>query len=204
MPVLESPFAQLRLIRQPEQQNEPLQAFDAADEYLLNHLAEQALPANSRVLVLNDSFGALAVSLVGTLQVTSSSDSFLAMQALEKNLVRNGKPFAEGDIFKQPELAHTLRLLADKGFDGFYKGETAKKLIAGVKQAGGHWTPEELAGYRVKQRTPITFDYKGWKIVTAPPASSGGIALACGSSSPYPRCLAGCALCLRHRRPCHW
>ena len=92
--------------------------------------------------------------------------------------LRNGKPFAEGDIFKQPELAHTLRLLADKGFDGFYKGETAKKLIAGVKQAGGHWTPEELAAYRVKQRTPITFDYKGWKIVTAPPASSGGIALA--------------------------
>ena len=93
MPVLESPFAQLRLIRQPEQQNEPLQAFDAADEYLLNHLAELALPAKSRVLVLNDSFGALATSLVGTLQVTSSGDSFLAMQALEKNLVRNGHAY---------------------------------------------------------------------------------------------------------------
>lgn len=53
MPVLESPFAQLRLIRQPEQQNEPLQAFDAADEYLLNHLAEQGLPAGSRVLILS-------------------------------------------------------------------------------------------------------------------------------------------------------
>jgi 23S rRNA (guanine1835-N2)-methyltransferase len=66
MPVLDSPFAQLHLIRQPEQQNEPLQAFDAADEYLLNHLAEQNLPKGSRVLVLNDSFGALAVSLVGT------------------------------------------------------------------------------------------------------------------------------------------
>lgn len=93
MPVLESPFAQLRLIRQPEQQSEPLQAFDAADEYLLNHLAELALPANSRVLVLNDSFGALAVSLVGSMHVTSSSDSFLAMQALEKNLVRNGHAY---------------------------------------------------------------------------------------------------------------
>ncbi len=93
MPVLESPFAQLRLIRQPEQQNEPLQAFDAADEYLLNHLAEQGLPANSRVLVLNDSFGALAISLVTTMHVTSSSDSFLAIQALEKNLVRNGHAF---------------------------------------------------------------------------------------------------------------
>ena len=90
MPLLESPFAQLDLIRQPEQQNEPLQAFDAADEYLLNHLAEQALPVNSRVLVLNDSFGALAISLVNTMKVSSSSDSFLATQALQKNLVRNG------------------------------------------------------------------------------------------------------------------
>ncbi|MCU1757815.1 methyltransferase [Pseudomonas helleri] len=93
MPALESPFAQLHLIRQPEQQNEPLQAFDAADEYLLNHVAELALPANSRILVLNDSFGALAVSLVSTMQVTSSSDSFLAIQGLEKNLVRNGHAF---------------------------------------------------------------------------------------------------------------
>ena len=93
MPALESPFAQLNLIRQPEQQNEPLQAFDAADEYLLNHVAELALPANSRILVLNDSFGALAVSLVSTMHVTSSSDSFLAVQGLEKNLVRNGHAF---------------------------------------------------------------------------------------------------------------
>lgn len=93
MPLLESPFAQLDLIRQPEQQNEPLQAFDAADEYLLNHLAEQALPVNSRVLALNDSFGALAISLVNTMKVSSSSDSFLATQALQKNLVRNGFGF---------------------------------------------------------------------------------------------------------------
>lgn len=93
MPALETPFAQLHLIRQPEQQNEPLQAFDAADEYLLNDLAERALPENSRVLVLNDSFGALAISLTRTQQVTSSSDSYLAVQALEKNLVRNGHAF---------------------------------------------------------------------------------------------------------------
>ncbi|QLG95380.1 class I SAM-dependent methyltransferase [Pseudomonas yamanorum] len=93
MPLLDSPFAQLDLIRQPEQQNEPLQAFDAADEYLLNHLAEQQPTLAARVLVLNDSFGALAASLEGRVQVTSSGDSFLGAQALEKNLVRNGKAF---------------------------------------------------------------------------------------------------------------
>ncbi|MBC3363056.1 methyltransferase [Pseudomonas sp. SWRI154] len=93
MPLLDSPFAQLDLIRQPEQPNEPLQAFDAADEYLLAFLAEQQPSAESRVLVLNDGFGALAASLVGKVKVTSSGDSFLALQALEKNLVRNNLPF---------------------------------------------------------------------------------------------------------------
>ncbi len=92
--------------------------------------------------------------------------------------LRNGKPIAGGDLFKQPELANTLQLLGAKGFDGFYRGATANKLLAGVRQAGGHWTAEELAGYTVKQRTPIRFDYKGWTITTAPPPSSGGIALA--------------------------
>ncbi|MGE8329001.1 methyltransferase [Pseudomonas urmiensis] len=93
MPLLTSPFAELDLIRQPEQANDPLQAFDAADEYLLEHLASQALPTGCRVLVLNDSFGALAASLCADMQVVSSGDSHLARVALEKNLARNAKPF---------------------------------------------------------------------------------------------------------------
>lgn len=93
MPLLISPFAQLDLIRQPEQQDEPLQAFDAADEYLLNYVAEQGLSLQSRVLVLNDNFGALAASLMPHANVVSSTDSFLAAQALEKNLTRNGMAF---------------------------------------------------------------------------------------------------------------
>lgn len=93
MPLLISPFAQLDLIRQPEQQDEPLQAFDAADEYLLNYVAEHGLSLHSKVLVLNDSFGALATSLMPHANVVSSSDSFLAVQALEKNLARNGMAY---------------------------------------------------------------------------------------------------------------
>ncbi|MBU3055568.1 methyltransferase [Pseudomonas indica] len=92
MPLLTSPFAQLDLIRQPEQPNDPLQAFDAADEYLLSQLHAQALPADTRVLVLNDSFGALAASLAAQMQVTSNGDSHLAHLALAKNLARNGLP----------------------------------------------------------------------------------------------------------------
>jgi len=93
MPLLTTPYAELDLIRQPEQANDPLQAFDAADEYLLAQLHAQAPDTNCRVLVLNDSFGALAASLAGRLQVVSSGDSHLAHLALEKNLARNGLPF---------------------------------------------------------------------------------------------------------------
>lgn len=90
MPILATPFAQLDLIRQPEMAGEPLQAFDAADEYLLNHLNEQGLHADSRVLLLNDGFGALACSLAAHCRVTSSGDSHLGHLALQKNLARNG------------------------------------------------------------------------------------------------------------------
>ena len=92
--------------------------------------------------------------------------------------LRNGQPPKEGDLFRQPELAATLERLAAGGFDGFYRGTTAKRLLAGVKAAGGKWTAEELAGYRVKEREPLRFQYDGWEVVTAPPPSSGGIALA--------------------------
>lgn len=93
MPLFNSPFADLDLIRQPAQANDPLLAFDAADQYLLEHLAAQVPQASCRVLVLNDSFGALAASLAGHVQVTSSGDSHLAHLALEKNLAGNGRPF---------------------------------------------------------------------------------------------------------------
>lgn len=97
MPIFTTPFAQLDLLRQPEQQDEPLQAFDAADEYLLNHLHdlalhEQGLHAASRVLLLNDSFGALAASLAPHCAVTSGGDSHLGFLALQKNLARNQLP----------------------------------------------------------------------------------------------------------------
>ncbi|MFI8745115.1 methyltransferase [Pseudomonas sp. NPDC077186] len=90
MPILDTPFAQLELQRQPHQPNEPLQAFDAADEYLLKHLHEQGLDAHSRVLLLNDGFGALACSLAGHCRLTSSGDSHLGRIALHNNLARNG------------------------------------------------------------------------------------------------------------------
>lgn len=90
----------------------------------------------------------------------------------------DGDTVEDGEILIQPDLARTLELLADKGFDGFYRGTIAKKLLTGVKAEGGQWTAEELAGYRVREREPLRFEYDGWEVVTAPPPSSGGVALA--------------------------
>tara|TARA_B100001059_G_scaffold234562_1_gene277476 strand:- start:3502 stop:5229 length:1728 start_codon:yes stop_codon:yes gene_type:complete len=83
-----------------------------------------------------------------------------------------------GYLIKQPDLAWTLQELADKGFDGFYKGESARRLVAGVQAANGIWTLEDLANYNIVEREPIEIDYKGHKVVSAPPPSSGGIAIA--------------------------
>lgn len=83
-----------------------------------------------------------------------------------------------GETFKQPELAKTLERIADKGPDDFYKGETAKLLVAQMKQDGGLITQEDLTDYTAKWREPMRIDWQGNSLYTAPLPSSGGIALA--------------------------
>ncbi len=92
--------------------------------------------------------------------------------------LENGKIPAPGKQIKQADLANTLQLLADQGRDGFYKGTVAKQLVKSVRDAGGIWTEKDLAEYRVIERQPIRFEYRGKTIVSASPPSSGGIALA--------------------------
>ncbi len=89
-----------------------------------------------------------------------------------------GEPPSEGQTIRQPDLADTLEALARDGQAGFYAGPVAETLVAGVRAAGGIWTPEDLAQYRVIERTPITADYRGWRLVSAAPPSSGGVLLA--------------------------
>lgn len=83
-----------------------------------------------------------------------------------------------GHVIRQPDLARTLRALAERGFDGFYRGEVAELLVAGTRAAGGIWTLDDLANYRIIEREPIRTSYRGYELVTASPPSSGGIAIA--------------------------
>lgn len=82
-----------------------------------------------------------------------------------------------GDNFQQPELAATLRRIRDDGADEFYKGETARRLAAAMKENGGLITLEDLAAYKVVERKPLTGSYHGYDIITSPPPSSGGIGM---------------------------
>ena len=88
-----------------------------------------------------------------------------------------GQPPAVGARIVQSDLATTLTALAERGFEGFYSGEVAEKLVAGARAGGGIWTLEDLAQYRVVEREPLVGDYRGTTIISVPPPSSGGVAL---------------------------
>ncbi len=90
----------------------------------------------------------------------------------------NGEIPALGKVIKQPDLARTLQRLAAKGFDGFYRGDTAQRLVDGVRKQGGNWTLADLAGYRIKERAPLRFKYREFELISASPPSSGGVLLA--------------------------
>ena len=89
-----------------------------------------------------------------------------------------GKPIAEGSTWKNPDLAITLERIAEGGPAGFYEGLTADLIAAEMKRGSGIITKADLAGYRAKWRAPIEFTYRGRKVVSMPPPSSGGLTLA--------------------------
>jgi gamma-glutamyltranspeptidase/glutathione hydrolase len=82
-----------------------------------------------------------------------------------------------GDRLVQPDLARTLRRIADGGPDAFYTGVIADQIAAEMKAGGGLITTEDLANYRAKERTPVHGTYRGYDVYSAPPPSSGGTAL---------------------------
>ena len=93
-------------------------------------------------------------------------------------LVRpGGKPMVEGQIIKRPALARTLATLQKQGEGAFYRGAIAKKIVAAVAAAGGILTLADLANYKVVARTPVEISYRGRRVLSMPPPSSGGVAL---------------------------
>src|SRR5882724_851503 len=101
--------------------------------------------------------------------------------ASQRIFLNGGKMWKAGDMVKQPELAATLKRIAKNGASEFYRGETARMLVDEMAKNGGLITLEDLANYKVKVREVLHAKYKNgghnWEVLTAPPPSSGGVAM---------------------------
>jgi gamma-glutamyltranspeptidase/glutathione hydrolase len=89
---------------------------------------------------------------------------------------RDGRYYETNEVFKQPELARTLKRIAQDPGD-FYHGKLARELVADLKKGGGLITLDDLAQYKVEERTPVTGAFHNYTIISAPPPSSGGVVL---------------------------
>lgn len=88
-----------------------------------------------------------------------------------------GSPLAAGARLVQPALARTLRRIADEGASGFYRGPVAEDVVARVRAGSGVMTLDDLAAYRVVERVPLVGRFRGHRVITFPPPSSGGVTL---------------------------
>jgi len=104
-------------------------------------------------------------------------DRFASPAARTVFLRPNGSAYRAGDLLRQPDLANTLEILAEQGPDGFYGGEIGNRLVAGLADWGGRMTLDDLRGYDIVEREPVSLEYRGRKIVSMPPPSSGFVIL---------------------------
>ena len=112
----------------------------------------------------------------------------------------NGQPYIAGQRLVQKDLARTLERIAKHGNAGFYAGPVADAIVAASTRGGGIITKADLARYQAKERAPIECDYRGYRIVSAPPPSSGGVIVCEILGHPRRLSAAGMGLPLRARR----
>ncbi|WP_456404756.1 gamma-glutamyltransferase [Thiolapillus sp.] len=104
-------------------------------------------------------------------------DVLRASPAAARQFLKDGAVPPVGYVIRQPELAKTLQVIAAQGGKGFYSGDLASRMVSSVKKNGGIWTEEDLSSYRVVERKPVIGRYRGWRVVSAAPPSSGGVVL---------------------------
>ena len=89
--------------------------------------------------------------------------------------LNKGEPFAVGQKLVQKDLAKTLRAVSAKGVDGFYKGWVGQAIVASSQAGKGIITQADLDRYKTRELAPVECDYRGYRVVSAPPPSSGGV-----------------------------
>ena len=107
----------------------------------------------------------------------SALEYFNKYESSKKVFSKNGMPYEAGEIFKQPDLASTLKQIKENGKDGFYSGNVAELIVNQIRKLGGIITLEDLKKYEPVERKPVMGNYRGYDIVSMPPSSSGGTLL---------------------------
>jgi gamma-glutamyltranspeptidase/glutathione hydrolase len=158
----------------------PLAAGIPGEPAALAHLAEHygRLPlATSLRAAIRLARDGVAVDEQMRRMLTWRRDALAASPAASARFLLEDEAPPAGHLVRQPHLAATLQRLAAEGREGFYRGETAERLVTGVRAAGGIWTLKDLHEYEVVERQPIVGRYRGWRVVSAAPPSSGGVLL---------------------------
>ncbi len=108
--------------------------------------------------------------------LNSNREVFIKRNRIKPAFVKDNG-WKEGDLLKQSDLAATLERIRDKGRDGFYKGKTANLIISEMQRGNGLICEKDLDNYKALFRAPLTADYKGYRVLSVPPPSGGGIIL---------------------------
>jgi gamma-glutamyltranspeptidase/glutathione hydrolase len=108
-------------------------------------------------------------------RLRAEADDLKKFEASRAVFFRDGKPLQKGDVLKQADLAATYRGIAGRGSDWFYRGPFAQATEQWMKANGGIMTATDFANYQIRLREPVTTTYRGYKIVSFAPPSSGGV-----------------------------
>ena len=169
------------------------------------HLASGVPGSVEGMFKAHERYGSLPMEQLIQPAIDLAANGFALTEKEAENLNGNQETFAEyntespdfllneegwqtGDTIVMTDLAHTLTLIRDQGRAGFYEGETADNIVAEMERGNGIITHEDLTAYEAQFRLPVVAQYDSFKIISMPPPSSGGVALAqlLHSVAPYP------------------
>jgi gamma-glutamyltranspeptidase / glutathione hydrolase len=164
------------------------------DASLVGALASGVPGTVAGLALAEQKYGKLGLARVMAPAIELASDGFEVSYALAQDLrgegnklgkfdasrhifLRDGNYYQPGEVFKQPDLAQTLREIAEQGPDAFYRGPIAQKIAASMEKNHGLISLADLAAYQAKIRKPLVGHFRGYTILSAPPPSSGGVGL---------------------------
>ncbi len=173
------------------------------DKSLYGHLAAGVPGSVDGMVKAHQKYGKLSWAEVVQPSINLARNGFKLSANQANELNQNQKTFqqfnpgkkyfikdnwAEGEYLVQEDLANTMELIRDKGREGFYGGAVADFIVAEMQSGNGLITKKDLADYQSVWRDAVTGNYRGYKVITMPPPSSGGIALVqlLESVEPYP------------------